>query len=293
MVAVEMVSGALSGEARAERLFNGDILIFKDVPGMRTLCDYADVTARKAFGGADPTRAHHELSQDAYLAIVEPLQRQFTNDSYAADLFYRALGECGVAFEETYCDWFPMRFQPGPRGGDAMSTSGLHMHRDTWYANVYAQQNWWAPLYPLSAERSIAFFPRFFDHPIKNNSAGWDLEEFRTARKVVRARSGDAKAVRDAYPAIAPQEPIDPADQLVFVVEPGDLLCFSPAHLHATVPNATDRARISTELRTVWLPDVMAGRSAPNVDGASTSNSLGDFYRMSDRAPLLEVLSAR
>ena len=51
------------------------------------------------------------------------------------------------------------------------------------------------------------------------------------------------------------------------VVEPGDLLCFSGAHLHASVPNTSAEARVSVELRTVNRDDLEEGRGAPDLDG--------------------------
>ena len=39
------------------------------------------------------------------------------------------------------------------------------------------------------------------------------------------------------------------------MIEPGDVLVFSGAHLHGSVPNTNDKARFNTELRTVHVPD--------------------------------------
>ena len=51
--------------------------------------------------------------------------------------------------------------------------------------------------------------------------------------------------------------------------EVGMAAIFSGAHLHASVPNTTGRARLNFELRIVFLSDVGSGRAAPNVDGAA------------------------
>ena len=70
------------------------------------------------------------------------------------------------------------------------------------------------------------------------------------------------------------------------VVEPGELLCFSAAHLHAGVPNHTGRARFSIETRTVSRHDLLAGRAAPNVDGMGTTPRTRWFRGVLDGAPL-------
>jgi hypothetical protein len=88
----------------------------------------------------------------------------------------------------------------------------------------------------------------------KETSADWNLEE---------VRSGKSTA-----PLVSkPSEPVDTGSEFRPVIEPGDLLCFSGAHLHASVPNSTDVARFSVEVRTVDAGDAADGRGAPNVDG--------------------------
>ncbi len=289
MSSIYFLSEPLSEQERAERVFQGDILIFKNIPGMHQLCSFADQMTRSAFAPHDPLTAHAELSFDEYLSIVEPLQRKFTNDPDAKKLFIEALVQCGVDPNQTFCDWFPMRIQPGRTDGESMSTAGLHAHRDTWYSNMFSQHNWWAPLYRISPENTLAFFPRYFSEPLENNSKGWDLMKFRAARRDVRARNGSAKEVRDAYPAVEPATNPDSADGIAIAIEPSDIICFSAAHLHASVPNSLPTARFSTELRTINVNDQIEGRGAPNIDGLSTSDAVEDFFRMTDDTPLRDV----
>ena len=52
-----------------------------------------------------------------------------------------------------------------------------------------------------------------------------------------------------------PSEPVSIASELRVVVEPEDLLVFSGAHLHASVPNATGVARFSVEVRAADAED--------------------------------------
>ena len=64
-----------------------------------------------------------------------------------------------------------------------------------------------------------------------------------------------------------PSEPVDTASELRLVIEPGGLLCFSGAHVHASVPNSAGVARFSAEVRTVDAGDVADDHGTPNVDG--------------------------
>src|SRR5699024_5973495 len=147
-------------------------------------------------------------------------------------------------------------------------------HRDTWSSNVYAQTNWWAPIYPLTAERAIAFYPRYWDTPLSNTSSEWDLDE-------IRAGTSNAPLVPE------PSEAVDTSDELRMVPEPGDVLCFSGAHLHASVPNASGVARISVEVRTADPEDTSGGRGAPNVDG-SAPRVAADWFRHARDGTLLQ-----
>ena len=62
------------------------------------------------------------------------------------------------------------------------------------------------------------------------------------------------------------QEELDSAAEAV-IIEVGDLVAFSGAHLHRSGVNRTGRTRFSTEVRTVERGDFAASVGATNVDG--------------------------
>ena len=70
------------------------------------------------------------------------------------------------------------------------------------------------------------------------------------------------------------------------VIEPGELLSFSGAHLHASIPNNTDVVRFNLETRTVCLDDLLENRGAPDIDHAAPRHPTGWFVRIDDGAPL-------
>lgn len=55
------------------------------------------------------------------------------------------------------------------------------------------------------------------------------------------------------------------------------LLCFSGAHLHASVPNTTEAMRLSFETRTVNRADAIARYGAPIVDGGAVHTAYSMF----------------
>jgi len=213
------------------------------------------------------------------LAVIDEVQRDVRTDPRMKELFRAALEHVGVDPARSYWDSIYLRVVPPIERGAERQIGRIGFHRDTWSSNVLQQTNWWTTIRPLAADRTIAFYPDYWSRPIANTSADWDLDEIRALR-----RSGE----RDEDIAIVPEpsEPVDTSSELRIVIEPGDLLCFSGAHLHASVPNVSERTRVSVELRTVNLDDLARGRGAPDIDGRAPKVPLGWFRSMEDGSQL-------
>lgn len=273
MTAIHLLSSGRDHDRWKERAYQGDLLIFKSVAPLVEFCATTDALIREAFGDLDPLRAQFALDRDDYVARVDALQKRYRAHPEAKRLFCAALEHVGVDPRHNGWDWLYLRVMPHGDTHASRRTQKLGFHRDTWASNVYAQLNWWTPIYPLTSERALAFYPHYWSTPLANTSAAWDLEE-------VRARRGSAPVVPE------PSEPVDTTSELVIVPDPGDLLCFSGAHLHASVPNTTGVARFSVEVRTVDVDDAARSRGAPNVDGHAPRIALEWFHRIADDRPL-------
>ena len=165
------------------------------------------------------------------------------------------------------------------------SRTAVGHHRDTWGCNMQAQCNWWAPIYDLEAERAIAFYPDYWDKPTINTTADWAVEEYLIARSET--------PVNEVVPypeAPGLSQTIDEEAAVKVVINAGDILCFSSAHLHATVPNTTDLSRYSVEMRTVNLVDLKTGRGAPNVDNAGGKSRFNWYRHAISGSPLSKVM---
>jgi hypothetical protein len=220
-----------------------------------------------------------EPSAASDVAAIDELQRRVRSDPQVKRLFRAALEHVGLDPARSYWDSIHLRVVP-PVEGDAERQIGrIGIHRDTWSSNVPQQTNWWTTIRPLSAERTIAFYPGYWSRPIANTSENWDLDAIRERR-----RTGE----RDEDLPIVPEptEPVDEDSELRIVIEPGDLLCFSGAHLHASVPNVSGETRFSVELRTVNLDDVRRDRGAPALDGRAPKIPLEWFRSMTDGSML-------
>ncbi|MGB3681565.1 MAG: hypothetical protein WA990_03680 [Rubrobacteraceae bacterium] len=278
MPPVQVVSGPLDDALRRRLVYGGDILIFKDVAAMVELCDLTDGLIRETFDTSDPVRAQFELDREDYEDRFEALKNRYRKHEQAKRLFREALEEVGLSIGHTFWDRLHLRALPHDEGRTDGKIKRLGVHRDTWSSNVYAQTNWWAPIYPITAGRTIAFYPAYWTRPVKNTSASWDLEALRAERR------GGAKPTVPLVPG--PVDPVEQESELRVVIEPGDLLCFSGAHLHAGAPNSTGVARFSVEIRTVDVRDAASGAGAPNVDGDAPRTAMEWFYRVEDGTPL-------
>ncbi|MFP6745338.1 MAG: hypothetical protein VCB77_09160, partial [Alphaproteobacteria bacterium] len=209
---------------------------------MEPLIARADAMIRAAFAPHDPFTAHHTLAPAAYADIAEGLIAAFEVDTDVRARYGAALAAAGVDSGRVYWDRLRLRIQPPGDSHMSRRVMNLAPHRDTWGSNVLAQINWWAPIYPVTPERTLVVFPAHWSKPVANTSADWDYYELRA-----RLRAGD-----HSYPLLPTATcPVERGDAWACDIEPGDLLCFSGAHLHASVPNTTSLTRFNTEVRTV------------------------------------------
>ena len=272
MTSIQVISGPLDDEQRGEALFAGELLIFKDVPPLRQFSELAAGLLREALGEA-PERAQFELGQAEFATRASELGQRFRRHPQALQSFREVLRHVGMDLERAYWDSLYLRVQPH---GDLIEEGTLGAHRDTWSSNVYAQTNWWTPILPITRERTIAFYAAYWSRPLANTSAEWDLERLREMPVVP-----------------SPGEPVEPGSELRIVIEPGDLLCFSGAHLHASVPNSSGATRFSVEVRTVSAGDVRAGRGAPNLDGRAPRTAWRWFKGITSDASLATLAGSR
>lgn len=278
---LHVLTRAASQRTLSEQLFGGALLIFKAVPAMYAFCDLADELAQEAFGELEPTTAQFDLDEETFNAKIDALQKTVAKHPEARNLFLEALAHVGVDTAQTYWDKLFFRVSPHGSAYTGDRPKALKAHRDTWGSNVYQAVNWWAPVYPITAERTITFFPSYWDKPIQNSTASWDLEVIREERRAGKPPS---------LPLVP--EPLEPAEgELRIILEPGDLFAFSGAHLHASVPNTSGAARFSVETRTVNLDDVTAERAAPNVDGRAPRVAWSWFRHTQSNEALSEVSS--
>ncbi|PXX91622.1 hypothetical protein DIT71_07000 [Marinobacter vulgaris] len=258
MTALYQLATPLPEAERNSRIYQGELIVFRGFDAMGQLTDRLRAYCVDYFGD-DPTRAHQSMSSPEIDRAAENLHAAIRKDDDVHLAWRQVLAAIDTDLNETYGDGVVIRVQPPRSGSEGERTEPLRAHRDTWGSNLQAQINWWAPLYDTTPERTLVLFPSFFSRIVENDSDDWNFQD------MVQAHREKSVPGYPLLPTAARAPGWD--DALVVSLLPGDLLCFSGAHLHASVPNTTNLTRLSFETRTVNCHDMAGGAGAPNMDG--------------------------
>lgn len=264
-------------EELSEAVFSGRILCFEGLAPVRDLVTAARRCAEAAFPDVDPVSAHQSFSKEEYATRHDEMRRSFLKDKEANEAVEEALAAAGVDQHVSYRDALVLRVSPPDTAGFSRGFGTVPPHRDSWGSGVLSQINWWLPVYPVTRDRTLAILPAHWTKKIENDSDGWDWR-----------RAGKEPGV-PLLPTVS-AEP-DRSGEIRLVVEPGTLVAFSAAHLHASVANTTDHARFSCEIRTISLDDERAGRGAPNIDGGAVNPAFSWFHRLGNGEKLSASLA--
>ncbi len=279
----------LAPRAFHDRIYRGEIFRFDGLPAMAALVAATRQLLEAELHPLAPPMVHRNGDHAQLVALFERCERAFSASREIRTLWQSVFEALGLDPDRLARDRLHLRFQPHQQAAATMprarTTATIAFHRDTWGSNLYAQTNWWAPVYPITAGRTFAFFPELWNRPVGNTSGDFDLKAV-----LERSHSLGRNAI-DADQAIPHlTEDVSGWTAVPVVVEPGALIAFSSAHAHAGIGNHTGLTRISLETRTIWIDDLREGRGAPNLDGHAPWQSPGLFRRVGDGQPLHELL---
>jgi hypothetical protein len=268
----------LDDDARRAQLYDGQLFVYSPSPGSLGLVDLARQLITEAFGSLEPETAQYQMPAEQYAAVLAELKPKFIHHPESKRLIQALLRECGCSLENTYFDVPRMRTATS----DDYLTTGIayafHPHRDTWYSAPQCQLNWWMPIYTIESGRSMAFHPKYWSHPVRNSSRGYNYHEWNRTSRFNAAQH----VKQDTRVQPRAEEALEMDPQIRVIAPVGGVLIFSAAQMHSTVPNSTGRTRFSIDFRTVHVDDVMARRGAPNIDSECTGTTMGDYLRGSD-----------
>ncbi len=269
---------SVDDDSRRQNLYNGQVVVCSATPGSVAFTKHARQLIADAFGDRDPQTAQFDMPVEEFASVLTELKPRFIHHVRSKELIRSVLAEFGCDLEQTYFDVPRLRTSTS----DDYLTSGIsyafHPHRDTWYSAPFCQINWWMPIFSVVPENVMAFHPRYWSQPVQNGSRRYDYYEWnRTSRQTAAQHIKN-----DTRDQPRPEEPVELDPQVRVVPEAGGVLMFSGNQLHSTVPNTSGRTRFSIDFRTVYLPDVVNRREAPNIDSECTGTTLRDFLRASD-----------
>ena len=255
-VAFERWKPGTPPRALSEALFEGALVVFDGLRPVTGLVDRVRAILTREFKTAVPSMAEHHLSASSFRRLAMRAREAVAGDPTVARRWRDTLTVIGYRPDATWLDRIRLRAVPSRGDIDHRRLQTLPPHRDTWASGIMAQINWWLPLYPLAESRTMLLWPDAFRRRLANNSAEWKFEAFKNGG-------------REDYPLlpVACARPARPG--VPVLIEPGQLLGFSAAHLHAGASDASGRTRFGVDTRSVWEPDRSSGRGAPNVDGAA------------------------
>lgn len=272
-------------------VYAGAILRLDALPEQLRIVEFTKAFVEERFHPHVPVEVHRHLSHEQQVEQFAAATRDYARLQEVKRLWRELFEAVGLDPAQTARDRLHLRFQPHQSPQESVprtrSTATVRFHRDTWGTNLYAQVNWWAPVYPITAGRTMAMYPALWARVLDNSSATFDF-----SKVLERSRAGENVS---AYDGGIPQllEEVDPDLAVPVVIEPGTIIAFSAAQAHAGVPNHTGLTRISLETRTLSVEDFCAGRGAPDVDGRATWMSPGLFRRVTDGVKLHDLVGAR
>jgi len=117
---------------------------------------------------------------------------------------------------------------------------------------------------------------------VPNTSDAFDYYQNNASRLTTAAQ---VKRERQARPGAVDHHP---AHEFVPLPSLGQVLLFSGAQLHKSIPNQSGLARYSVDFRTVDARDLTAGRGAPLVDAHCTGTAIRDFVGVADESSFAE-----
>lgn len=272
-------------ETRRELIFDGALIVNNVCNSSRELCEFAKNLVVEAFGD-DPESSQFTMPVESFVKIASPLKSHFTNDEKTAELIINILKEFGCDLDNTFFDVPRLRIV----SHDGYLSSGVgyayKAHRDTWYSSPQSQVNWWVPVFDAPPSRTMGIYTQWWGESFPNSSEDFNYDHWCN----VERKSAVNQIYVDTRKHPLPKGELNDDAELRIGLKTGELLQFSAAHLHRTVPNSSGLTRFSIDFRTVHLEDIENSNGAQNVDNKAIGTTFGDFRKASDLSPVPQML---
>ena len=265
-------------EELRQRIFSGDLIVLTKLRALDEFVSYMRKELTALFAPHDPERAHEYIEPAEMAKLLGAWKPRWIHADRSRDLVRAIIAEAGFEPEYTHYD------VPKPRTSFPVGhlTTGIAFafpwHRDTWYSAPAQQVNWWLPVFPVRETNAMSFDLASFARAVPNTSGDFDYYR-NNAQRLSTAKSVGKE--QQARPGAVDHEPdLD----VIPIPAPGQLLLFSGAQLHKSVPNTSGLARYSVDFRTVDTRDLQAGHGARLTDSYCTGTAIRDFVSIKDES---------
>ena len=275
-----LVDPSMPADDLRQQLYAGNLVILTRLQALSEFVRYTRDELTELFRPHDPEHVHEHIDPPEMARILSTWKPRFIHSDRSKKLVRAVIEEAGFPAEDTHYDL------PKPRTSFPVGhlTTGVAVafpwHRDAWYSAPAQQINWWLPIFPVRDDNALSFDLASFDQAVPNTSDGFDYYQNNASR--LTTATGVTREVQARPGAIVH----NPDQELIVLPMSGQVLLFSGVQLHKSIPNTSGRARFSVDFRTVYAPDLMAGRGARLVDVYCTGTAITGLRQRRRREPL-------
>jgi hypothetical protein len=261
-----------------QRLYSGDLIILTRLRALEEFVAYMREELTALFAPHDPEHAHEFIEPAAMAKILGEWKPRWIHAARSRELVRAIITEAGFGAEYTHYD------VPKPRTSfpEGHLTTGIAFafpwHRDVWYSAPAQQVNWWLPVFPVRETNAMSFDLASFGRAVPNTSGDFDYYRNNAQRRDTAKSVGKEQQSRPG--AVGHEPGVD----VIPLPAPGQVLLFSGAQLHTSIPNSSGLARYSVDFRTVDTRDLRSGRGAPLADAHCTGTAVRDFVSVKDES---------
>ena len=269
---------AIPAEELRQRLYSGDLVILTRLKTLTGFVDYMKAELAELFAPHDPEYVHEHIDPAEMAKILGAWKPRWIHADKSRELVRAIIAEAGFDPEHTHYD-VPKPRTSFPQGHLTTGVAfAFPWHRDVWYSAPAQQINWWLPIFPARETNAMSFDLASFAREVPNTSGDFDYYEnnsrrFSTAKSVGKESQSRPGAI-DHTPSV----------DVIPLPAPGEVLLFSGAQLHASIPNTSGLSRYSVDFRSVDVRDLLAGHGAPVVDAWCTGTAIRDFVSVKDES---------
>jgi len=279
-----LIDPDLSGDELRSKIYGGNLVILTRLQALAEFVEYTRGELTELFSPYDPEHVYEHIDPHEMARILGAWKPRFIHSDRSKKLVRAIISEAGFLAEQTHYDL------PKPRTSFPVGhlTTGVAFafpwHRDVWYSAPAQQVNWWLPIFPAREDNAMSFDLASFNRAVPNSSNTFDYyannaSRLTTATQVSKERQARPRALDHS-----------PSHELIILPAPGEVLLFSGAQLHTSIPNTSGRARFSVDFRTVDTSDLLAGRGAPLADVHCTGTAIRDFVNVADESSFDEEM---